>query len=362
MKKNKLLIAIGAAVLIGIVSLLAYRAQNQSSSSDVVRIGAILPLTGAGSVAGNYVRDALVFAANRYNGVDVSLVVEDSKSNPKDAVLAYRKLVSDRNIKVIFLQMSSVINTILPISNRDDVLLIGIGSIEPIVDDKDKRKYLTDYLDATTQARIFVENSLSKQIVLYYLNDDYGLSIKKAMESKVAAEVKKEIRIKSYSFAQDSNAQDLVVATSIDNNATVVIAGYGSIMVDIVERLLQYGFNGRILCTPEFLVNSNLDRIKNAATDISVIGMPVLLGNVGNAFQDQYGRKPSVADMLAYNGIVCVLDVMRGLSDHNEISAKKIIEALSSSKSFDNAPAIKCVNGKCFVYDAFVEKVFKDER
>jgi len=162
----------------------------------------------------------------------------------------------------------------------------------------------------------------------------------------VAAEVKNEIRIKSYSFAQDSNAQDLVVATSIDNNATVVVAGYGSIMVDIVERLLQYGFNGRILCTPEFLVNSNLDSGKTAKGILEV--MPDGFGFIRSA-----NYLPGDDDIYVAPSQIRRFNLRTGDIIEGNVRVKTMNE------KFGALLYIKSVNGYS-LQDTFARKNFED--
>ena len=359
-KGKKRFVSLCVIVSIVAVAFCVYRLQKKSQDDDLIRIGAILPLTGAGSIAGTYVQQALLFAQGQIalnGGPNYEVIIEDSKSNPKDAVLAYRKLISDKAIKVVFLQMSSVIQTIVPLSEHDDVLLIGIGSIEPRVDRDSPRQYVINYLDASTQAKIFLDNSKDR-VTLFYLNDDYGMSIKVALENQAHSLTK---QVHSYAFSISSHAQDIVATVPLDSDESVVIAGYGPIMVEIAERLLQRGFQGNILCTPELLVNANLSRLKDVGANLYVIGMKMLSGPIAERFLDAYGREASVADMLAYNGMICVDEAVETAGKDDSFSAKQLLKSLVNLTRFNNAIGVSRVTEHCFVYDAYMEKVFNDE-
>lgn len=331
---------------------------SRKNDAGVVKIGAILPLTGSGQVAGNYVRESLKFAlkkSNDFGNTNLKLFIEDSKSTPKDAILAYRKLRS-QGVNVFVLQMSSVIQTIFPLSAKEDVLLIGIGSVEPQMQSGARNKYLINYLDATTQANLFLANS-SEKLFVFYLNDDYGLSIKNAIEK---SELSLNKDVKYLPFAQSTVALDLVSTVSIENNDSVVIAGYGNVMVDIAERLLQRNFQGRIMCTPELTVAANLNRIQSVGGNVFIINMPMLTQALALEFDKLYGRGTTIADMLAYNGLMCLAEVMGKCE--NGASGTRIYDLLRKQCVFRWAPTIKGISTKTILYDAFVEKVFENGR
>ena len=360
-KYSKALFALGVIIaVIVVVWCIDFNKQTTSENGSAIRIGAVLPLTGAGSVAGTYVQQALLFAQSllsQEGRTQYDVVVEDSKSNPKDAILAYRKLLSDKTIKIVFLQMSSVIQTLIPLSENDDVLFVGIGSIEPNVSLDKPRQYIINYLDASTQAKIFLSNS-KERILLFYLNDDYGMSIKEAMERQADSY---GIQVKAYPFAISSHAQDVVATIPLSDNDSVVIAGYGPVMVDIAERLLQRGFHGNILCTPELLVNANLSRLKDVGEKLFVITMPMLSGSIEQQFCNTYNRNASVADMLSFNGLICISEAIEKINETNSFSAKQLLDTLCHLTNFDNAIGVSHITEHCFVYDAYIDKVFGDE-
>jgi len=74
-------------------------APYMASASETIKIGVTQPLTGAVAASGNYVTQGAKIAESFLNesggilGKKVELVIEDNKSNPKEAVLTTEKLI-----------------------------------------------------------------------------------------------------------------------------------------------------------------------------------------------------------------------------------------------------------------------------
>ncbi len=84
-----------------------------SASADMIKIGVNEPLTGAVAASGNYVTDGARIAADEINasggilGNQVELIIEDNKSNPKEAVSAAEKLIVKDGVPVMMGAWSS---------------------------------------------------------------------------------------------------------------------------------------------------------------------------------------------------------------------------------------------------------------
>ena len=76
-------------------------AGGHAAAADMINIGVNEPLTGAVAASGNYVTDGARIAAEEINasggvlGKQVKLIIEDNKSNPKEAVSAAEKGFTD---------------------------------------------------------------------------------------------------------------------------------------------------------------------------------------------------------------------------------------------------------------------------
>lgn len=88
-------------------------ASTSALAADPIKIGVSQPLTGAVAASGNYVTNGARIAAAEINenggllGRKVELVIEDNKSNPREAVNAAEKLILRDKVPVIMGAWSS---------------------------------------------------------------------------------------------------------------------------------------------------------------------------------------------------------------------------------------------------------------
>jgi branched-chain amino acid transport system substrate-binding protein len=96
-------------LLLGAVALFS----GAAKADETIKIGVNEPLTGAVAASGNYVTDGARLAADEINasggvlGKQIELVIEDNKSNPKEAVAAAEKLIVRDKVTVMMGAWSS---------------------------------------------------------------------------------------------------------------------------------------------------------------------------------------------------------------------------------------------------------------
>jgi len=102
LRKSTALLALGLAFAAG-----------GAGAQEAIKIGVTQPLTGAVAASGNYVANGARIAEeaiNRKGGVlgrKIQLVIEDNKSNPKEAVAAAEKLIVRDKVPVLMGAWSS---------------------------------------------------------------------------------------------------------------------------------------------------------------------------------------------------------------------------------------------------------------
>jgi branched-chain amino acid transport system substrate-binding protein len=106
MNKLKSIAAILAGVVVASAPLI-------SSAGDTIKIGVSQPLTGAVAASGNYVTQGAKIAESFINeaggvlGKKIELIIEDNKSNPKEAVATAEKLIIRDKVSVMMGAWSS---------------------------------------------------------------------------------------------------------------------------------------------------------------------------------------------------------------------------------------------------------------
>ncbi|MGB2804969.1 MAG: ABC transporter substrate-binding protein [Candidatus Zixiibacteriota bacterium] len=153
-----------------------------------IRIGVILPLTGSLAKYGEWSKTALEIArdqinvAGGINGKRIELLLEDSRSEPKDAVTVFRKLVNLHRVPVIVgLIGSSEVLACAPVANETrTVLLSTVGASPKITEAGDYvfRVRISGTQEVTEIARIAYNKLGLKRMAVLFINTDYGLSYK----------------------------------------------------------------------------------------------------------------------------------------------------------------------------------------
>ena len=102
---HKVALSLAGAALVTIATV--------ASAADTIKIGVTQPLTGAVAASGNYVVQGAKIAEDMVNaeggvlGKKIELIVEDNKSNPKEAVSTAEKLIVRDKVPVLMGAWSS---------------------------------------------------------------------------------------------------------------------------------------------------------------------------------------------------------------------------------------------------------------
>jgi branched-chain amino acid transport system substrate-binding protein len=135
MKKNIILLS---SVIFLVFIIGCAPAQQAAKVGGPIKIGGIFPLTGDGAAYGTPIQRATMIAVNEINaqgginGRPLSIVFEDGKCNPKDAVTAAQKLVSIDKVKVILGgACSGETLGASPITEENKVIILSPSSTSP---------------------------------------------------------------------------------------------------------------------------------------------------------------------------------------------------------------------------------------
>ena len=136
-RKTSITITLFIFALVYVVGMHAAPAV-QALEGPEIKIGAAVPITGHGANVGK--REAIgaqaavdvINAQGGVNGVPLKLYIEDTASNPQEAVNAVRKLAGDQKVLgIVGPHYSSVGETTFPLGNRLRIIQIAVASSKP---------------------------------------------------------------------------------------------------------------------------------------------------------------------------------------------------------------------------------------
>ncbi len=170
---------IALVVLVGVGYWFVYRPRS-GDQDGIVRIGAVLPLTGPSARYGKWIQEGLdlavenINASGGINGRRLAIIYEDDQAQPVNAASAMQKLVNVDRVPVVFGSWaSSAVLAQAPIAERSKTVLMA-EAISPKIRDAgdfvfriqpDARYYLKtlvpfvfDEVGARTASILFVNN------------------------------------------------------------------------------------------------------------------------------------------------------------------------------------------------------------
>ncbi len=119
------LIVIVLALIIVSLSYITFTGFNVlESEKKVIKIGAVLPLTGTSADAGDYIRKGLLLAQeeiNKNSKNNYVLIFEDSLYSPQTAVTAFNKLENIDKIDFLVPYGSSISMALAPIAEKNKI-------------------------------------------------------------------------------------------------------------------------------------------------------------------------------------------------------------------------------------------------
>jgi len=182
-KKNWIWILIAIAVII--VGVFIYKNQINKQEDNVIKIGAILPLTGDFSFYGNEVKKGLSIAEQENS--NIHFVIEDNLSLTKNSVPALNKILNNEKVPV-FISSNSPLSMplrIIAAENKIVMLALVTGAKDFGMENEwCFRDAINQDQEGIAQAKYIINNTSYKKVAILCVNDDYGLSGAKSFSDK----------------------------------------------------------------------------------------------------------------------------------------------------------------------------------
>jgi branched-chain amino acid transport system substrate-binding protein len=172
MKHRKALLAIIGVVAVAVVAWLIYRAYGPPRK-EVIKIGAILPLTGDFSLFGGWLKEGIDFAVAEAQQ-PVIVVYEDNANQTAKAVSAYRKLISSGRVQAIITARTPVANALAPIANSNRIFTVFTFADLPQGDKTFILNYHFPVADEAIALAEFASKKFSPRGAILVVNDDFG--------------------------------------------------------------------------------------------------------------------------------------------------------------------------------------------
>jgi branched-chain amino acid transport system substrate-binding protein len=314
--QKNILFGIIVFVILVIAGLMFFQKHNIASTENI-KIGIIGHFSGAYADYGIPMKQAAELAVEEVNnngGINnrlIELVVEDDNSDPNTAATAMNKLIAvDKLDYIISAEGSGITSAVAPIAQANKkLLMITLGSspdltavgnyiFRSIPSDSYQGVKMNDFINTILK---------SKSVAGLYLNDAYGVGIKKIIDSN-----KNVVNSDSEMFessATDFRTQLLKIKAS--GADTLVIVAHDEYPL-ILKQIKELNLNVKIMASETFK-DANLVKSSGSVAEgvyIAFMATPEDFVSFNHNYQAKFTAEPSAYSMYAYDGAMALIKAL----------------------------------------------------
>jgi branched-chain amino acid transport system substrate-binding protein len=275
MKNQKIVIGLASIVFafVGCISC------NQPTKSDLVKIGAILPLTGKAAQYGVYFKQGSELALSDaiedslIKPEQVQLLIEDGKADAAISLTAFKKLVETDKISSCLVDLSNVILAIKPVANQDSIVSINSSSFSSEIEDGND--FMFSVLPNAKQYGSYIGNYCFndlkyKNAGVLFRNDAMGTSLNENFRNSFKELGGAVVFEESHAVGETDYK---VIIQKIRNKKVdmILVASYGPEIASFAKQCKEANYNVQIVTYQGFFIKSALDVAGEAANGIICI-------------------------------------------------------------------------------------------
>ncbi len=337
-------------VIIGVIVGI-FVSQKKTKQPEVVKIGAILPLTGPNAQWGIPPEKGAQLAVEEINEVGgiegklVKLIPEDTQCDPQKGVSAFRKITSDKSIKVVLGGVcSSVTLAVAPLAERGKILLISPASTNPKISDAGDYIFRVIPSDAL-RGKVFAEYLFKKgiqKVAILYVNNDGGRGNRDAFEKRFTELGGKVVLEESYEQDATDVRTQLTKIKNSDAEAVVVVSYLGDTPI-VMKQAKELGLGKPLYFQTEAVEDPNVLKSAGSAAEGVVYILPAppqgeAYEKFKEKYKEKYGKDPELFAAEAYDAINLIADAIR--ANEGVVDADRTKEYLYNVKNYQGASGI----------------------
>ena len=347
--------------VLALATLIALMPALPVSAQETIKIGSSLGITGYGSATDGHWRDGMQIAIEAVNaqggvlGKKLELVYEDNKSTPQQAVVVYRKMMSEDKVVAFDSGCISAGNFAAASFVTKAKLPMFLCSILPRL--PEEQKWAFQFLpppkfEVDSRYRYLKEKTDIRKIGILSDPSPYSM-LMRGLAEKGAAEFGLQV-VASETYQQDDADFSVQIGRINAGGAgALIMLGQGNAVVTVANNLRSLGLSkmlmlgsineldillsaGKVL-GDQYLFPSPL--IQVAADDITVITDPKARAAAEpfvKAMQAKYGKSDNGQASRAWDSIMMMAAAMKKA---NSVDGTKVLEAFESLGHYDGAGA-----------------------
>ena len=354
------------AIAIVVIGLFVYNNKSQSISSEPIKIGAILPLTGdvaSYGQAGMAGIDAAVKEINNVGGINgrkIEIIYEDDKCDVKEGASAANKLVNIDKVSVIVGGIcSGVVSAEIPIIEMSKTPMIITGASRPDLTKNNDfifRIYPSDNFQGEFAAKYVINQMNKNKVAVIYEKNGWsqGLyDVFTATFSKLGSDILFEDSVAPNSL----DFKAILAKVKIIDPEVIYAPLNPKELIAFLKQAKEFGLKGKIIGGDM----AETDEVKQSGYAEGLLYTIGIINNPENFKQKintLTGKDSNFMTVTAYDSVNILATIIKKVGTNNlkikESLGKLDYKGVSSEKiSFDSEGDIKDV--------AFEIRVIRDK-
>ena len=354
-------------VILLIICNLIWVGCQKKVEEKVVKIGAVLVLTGPDAKAGQSAKQGIEMAVEEINasgGVKsrkIKVIYEDDGGEPQKSVSAVQKLINvDKVLAILGPMWSSCVLAVAPIVESKGVVILSPTASSPKITYAGDYIFRNTYSDAIEGAKTaeFASKELKYgKAGILFINNDYGVGLKDAFKRKFE-ELGGKIVIDEGYDPKTTDFRTILVKVKERSPEVIYIAGYSE-MGQLLRQMRETGIKIPVLSCIMFEI-SDIAKVAGKAAEGVIYAYPSYDPEKGNEitlkfakkFKEKYGTLPDPEAAFSYDAVkILALAMEKGGFTSEDIKNAlykiKGYNGITGKTSFDeNGDVIKPVGFK----------------
>lgn len=306
-----------------------------------IKIGLILPLTGAGAEIGQIYREGAELAVEDLNakgetGRRLELAVEDTGSDPKTAVTVMQKMIEVDGLKLFASLTSSGCMAIKDVAKNSNVILFCDGTHPNITEGNGhvfRHSLITD--DETAKFAEFIMEHGYRKVGILHANDDYGVVMARGLSAGLEG---RGISLNSVEFDLKGNDFRTETAKASENSDAIFIAGFGPAFNLALKTVKDSGYKGDVLTCQGFILSKayEMGSLVDGVYYTDIIYKDTL-PEYTSRYKEKFGREPSSFSPISYGTIELLANAVKNAGSDDPVAVSKYLTSMGEfHASYEN--------------------------
>ena len=284
-------------------------------NENVVRIAAILPLTGEAAQSGEVNKNTISMLVETWNkagginGKEIVIDFYDSKGESKNGSILASQIVSMQKPIFVFTSFSGISLSAQPIFERNKVIQICGAATDKLFEINPKYT-IRSYFSSSNMSDYFINNFEAyfdkKKFVLFYENTDYGLSYKNEFSNSQVVSNYIELNEK------ENNYRNIISKAQLKGDELIFLAARLQTIGRIVKQLRESGFNGNIIGDAAMVGDEPLNIIGNQKDNLYYLSLSENenTGKIKDEYFEKFNSNIDIISLVIYDGLNSLLNLM----------------------------------------------------